>query len=48
VDLFILLAPEHGVSNLLGVDAMRKVKFKCAADRIAMAIGETRAHVRVE
>ena len=34
VDLFILLAPEHGVSNLLGVDAMRqigsrlKVKFK--------------------
>ena len=34
VDLFILLAPEHGVSNLLGVDVMRqigsrlKVKFK--------------------
>ena len=34
VDLFIMLAPEHGVSNLLGVDVMRqigsrlKVKFK--------------------
>jgi hypothetical protein len=34
VDLFILLSPEHSVSNLLGVDAMRqigsrlKVKYK--------------------
>jgi hypothetical protein len=34
VDIFILLAPEHSVSNLLGVDAMRqigsrlKVKFR--------------------